>query len=58
MDSDATNSTEIFDPKAITVGPTLKNARADHTATLLPNGSVLLVGGFTSGSGDRTEIVH
>jgi len=46
------NSAEVFDPIALTFGvanATLITARTTHTATLLPNGSVLLCGGFGSG---------
>jgi hypothetical protein len=58
MDGGMTDSTEIFHPNSFTVGPTLTRPRSEHTATLLPDGSVLVVGGLISGSGDRTEIVH
>jgi Galactose oxidase, central domain len=55
-------SAEIFDPAAgtfTTTGP-LEVARASQTATLLPNGSTLIVGGFSSssaaGSNNSAEI--
>jgi hypothetical protein len=40
-------TTEIYHPAtgSFTPGPTMKQARAGHSATLLPNGAVLLVGG-------------
>jgi hypothetical protein len=47
----ALESTEIFDPKAMTLtpGPNLLTAREEHAATLLPSGQVLIMGGeFTS----------
>jgi Bacterial Ig-like domain (group 2)/Protein of unknown function (DUF1573)/IPT/TIG domain/Abnormal spindle-like microcephaly-assoc'd, ASPM-SPD-2-Hydin/Galactose oxidase, central domain len=44
-------STELFDPVAgtFTSSTTLANARAAQSATLLSNGSVLLIGGINSG---------
>src|SRR5205814_2309495 len=46
----AHDSTEIFDPanSAFTVGPMLTTPRFDHSATLLPDGRVLLLGGMAS----------
>jgi hypothetical protein len=43
-------STEIWDPSTLGFepGPDLTEARAGHTATLLPDGRVLIVGGFRS----------
>ncbi len=42
-------TTEIFDPasNAWTQGPDLEEPRSAHSATLLPDGSVLLAGGIT-----------
>ena len=41
-------ATEIYDPRTDTwtTGPDLSEPRYDHTATLLPDGQVLLVGGI------------
>jgi murein DD-endopeptidase MepM/ murein hydrolase activator NlpD len=51
-----TNSTEIYDPRAPPSGQSqygnmLVDARRSHTATLLANGDVLVVGGYQSGNG-------
>jgi len=42
-------STELFDPAAGTfaVGPAMREARSGHTATVLRDGRVLVVGGWT-----------
>ena len=53
MASLVTNTAEVFDPitEAFTLLPnTMAVARAYHTATLLPNGKVLLAGGFANGA--------
>lgn len=43
----ALSSSELFDPvkDAFGVGPSMKDARTDHTATVLPGGTVLVAGG-------------
>jgi Galactose oxidase, central domain len=51
-----TNSTEIYDPLAAPAGQSqyagpLTDARRTHTATLLPNGDVLVTGGTQTGNG-------
>ena len=47
-------STEIFDPTADTwtAGPDLAHARSEHTATLMPDGSVLFIGGVMQQESD------
>lgn len=59
--SPCTAETWIFDPngKTWSVGPKLNEPRADMSATLLPDGSVLAAGGWTpehgwGGAGSRT----
>jgi hypothetical protein len=49
--SDPTTITEIFDPttNTWTDGPTLRQGRGNHTATLLADGRVLVAGGSTVG---------
>lgn len=48
------NTTELFDPFSETSiwGPPLTTARSHHTATLLPNGAVLLAGGASNNSAE------
>ena len=50
----STASVELFDPtKGVwTVGPPMSVPRARHTATLLPDGDVLVAGGATTYHGD------
>ncbi|WP_437320559.1 kelch repeat-containing protein [Sorangium sp. So ce385] len=58
----ALDSTEVFDPKAgqggrWSTGKPMRAARADHTATLLPDGGVLVAGGEgPDGALDSAEI--
>jgi len=52
--SGALNTSDIYDPSGNSgagtwgAGPTMNGARFDHTATLLPNGKVLVAGGTTT----------
>lgn len=47
-------STEIFDPdtNTWTAGPDLEHARSEHTATLMPDGTVLFIGGVMQQESD------
>src|SRR5260370_32044225 len=47
----ATATAELYDPATGTFSPggSMNVARAEHTSTLLPNGTVLIGGGFSSG---------
>ncbi len=51
------SSTEIFDPDTSTwsAGPELSQPRSNHSATLMPDGSVLLAGGISQ-EGERYPI--
>ncbi len=52
IDSGIYTTTEIFDPAADSwsPGPELSEPRTNHSATLLPDGRVLLIGGIAPGS--------
>ena len=59
------STTEIFDPITNTwsPGPDLSQPRASHSATLMPDGSVLIVGGISEQNGQQyvtvsTEIIE
>jgi hypothetical protein len=55
------STTELFDPQAgsFTAGQGLSAARSQHTATLLNDGTVLLVGGINNGQSlSSTDIYH
>jgi Ca2+-binding RTX toxin-like protein/predicted lipoprotein with Yx(FWY)xxD motif len=56
--SDLTASSELYDPGSHTWSPaaSMRTARADHRATLLPNGKVLVAGGFTASDGSPGEV--
>ena len=49
------STTEIFDPVtgAWSPGPELSHPRWGHSATLMPNGSVLIVGGVSERNGEK-----
>ena len=53
LDSSINSTTEIFDPatNSWSPGPELSEPRKHHSATLLPDGRVLLVGGFVHEDG-------
>ncbi len=52
IDSSIYSTTEIFDPStnSWSPGPELAEPRTNHSATLLPDGRVLLIGGIAPGS--------
>jgi hypothetical protein len=55
------STTELFDPQAgsFTAGQGLSAARSQHTATLLNDGTVLLVGGINNGQSlSSTDVYH
>jgi amino acid transporter len=56
----ALSSAELYNPAAGLWAPTgsMTIARTDHTATLLPNGQVLVAGGTFSGGGSPAELYH
>jgi len=52
-------SAELYDPATgnwTATTNTMTEGRNDHTASLLPNGQVLLAGGFQNGPGDRDTL--
>jgi uncharacterized repeat protein (TIGR01451 family) len=53
-------STEFYDPVANTwsLGPPMSRARSNHTATVLDDGKVLVVGGFTGFGTPRAELYN
>ena len=53
-------SAELYDPSSgsFTQTGSMSEARSGHTATLLPSGKVLIVGGNTVGSGSATAEVY
>src|SRR5262249_5626229 len=53
-------SAEVYDPATGLFSPTgaLATARADHSATLLPSGKVLVAGGFNCPRGDDFLFPH
>ena len=53
----AISTAEIFDPVTETFSPTgsMLSERAEHTATLLPSGDVLIVGGFNGHFADAPD---
>jgi Kelch motif/Galactose oxidase, central domain len=53
-----TATTEIYDPTtgSFTAGATMRQGRFSHTATLLPDGSVLFIGGASS-AGDKINVL-
>ena len=56
-----TDTAELFDPQTNTCRPVgrMGARRAGHTATLLPSGDVLIVGGFDEGAMlDSAELFH
>jgi hypothetical protein len=61
---DGTATTELFNPSTamFTLGPSMSVARYYHTATMLPNGDVLIAGGASSAQANAylntAEIYH
>jgi N-acetylneuraminic acid mutarotase len=58
--NDVLSSAEVYDPVADTwtSAPSMTVARMLHTATMLPNGKILITGGYTGGPDDLSASVE